>query len=121
MIIATPMQRISNITFGDNVRVRSTPETEALGVAGRVGQVFGETTPSVTGVTVVGRPLGDHALNVHFKGRTDTLWFAPELLEFVDHAAGSEMRLDGVPKKWRRSENGEWVESSDKKPWWRFW
>lgn len=54
-------------------------------------------------------------------GRMDTLWFAPELLEFVDHAAGTKMRLDGAPKKWTRSANGEWGESSDKKPWWRFW
>jgi hypothetical protein len=115
------MQPTTNITFGDNVRLRSTPETEALGVAGQVGQVYGETTPSVTGVTVVGQLVGDYALNVHFEGRTDTLWFAPELLEFVDHAAGAEIRLDGVPKKWTRSASGEWVESSDKKPWWRFW
>ena len=64
------------ITFGDNVRLRSTPETEALGVAGQVGQVFGETTPSVTGVAVTGQLVGDYALNVHFEGRTDTLWFA---------------------------------------------
>ena len=115
------MQSTTNITFGDNVRVRSTPETEALGVAGQVGQVYGETTPSVTGVAVIGRLGGDYALNVHFEGRTDTLWFAPELLEFVDHAAGSEIRLDGVPKTWTRSASGEWVESSQKKPWWRFW
>jgi hypothetical protein len=110
-----------NITFGDNVRLFSTPETEALGVAGQVGQVYGETTPSVTGVTVVGQLIGDLALNVHFEGRTDTLWFAPELLEFVDHGVGAEIRLDGVPKKWTRSASGEWVESSDKKPWWKFW
>jgi hypothetical protein len=87
----TPMQRTSNITFGDNVRLRSTPETEALGLAGQVGQVYGETTPSVTGVTVVGQIVG------------------------------SEIRLDGVPKKWTRSASGDWVKSSDKKPWWRFW
>lgn len=48
------MQSTSNISFGDNVRVRSTLETEALGMAGHVGQVYGETTPSVTGMAVVG-------------------------------------------------------------------
>ncbi|MFQ3593596.1 MAG: hypothetical protein SNJ82_10500 [Gemmataceae bacterium] len=115
------MQRTSNITFGDNVRLRSTPETEALGVAGQVGQVYGETTPSITGVTVIGQPTKDEALNVHVEGWTDTLWFAPELLEFVDHAAGAEIRLDGVPKKWTRNASGEWVESSGKKPWLKFW
>lgn len=110
------MQNSSNITFGDNVRVLSTPESEALGVAGLVGQVYGETTPSVTGVTVVGQLVGDHALNVHFEGRADTLWFAPEMLEFVDYAAGTEIRLDGVAKKWTRNASGEWVELSDEYP-----
>jgi hypothetical protein len=115
------MQSSENITFGDNVRLRVTPETDALGVAGQVGQVRGVTTPSVTGVTVVGPLVGDYALNVHFEGRQDALWFAPELLEFVDHAPGLEISIDGVSKKWTRSASGEWVESSDKKPWWRFW
>ena len=109
------------ITFGDNVRVRSSPETEARGVAGLVGQVYGETTPSVTGVAVIGEVTRDHALNVHFEGRAETLWFAPELLEFVDHGANAEIRLDGVPKKWARTATGEWAEIPDRKPWWRFW
>jgi len=115
------MQRTSKISFGDNVRLRSTAETEALGLAGRVGQVYGETTPSITGVSVVGQLSGDYALNVHFEGRTDTLWFAPELLEFVDHAPGTEIRLAGVPRTWKRSATGAWVESRGRKPWWRFW
>ena len=115
------MQRTSNITFGDNVRLLSTPETEALGVAGQTGVVYGETTPSVTGVTVIGQLVGDYALNVNFEGRKDTLWFAPQLLEFVDHGAGTEISLDGVPKKFTRNASGEWVESPQKKPWWRFW
>ena len=115
------MQRTTNITFGDNVRLRSTPETKALGVAGEIGQVYGETTPSVTKVAVIGELVGDYAVNVHFKGRTDALWFVPELLEFVDHAAGTEIRIDGVPKKWTRNASGEWVESPAKRPWWRFW
>lgn len=111
----------AKIVFGDNVRVRPSPETEARGVAGLVGQVYGETTPSVTGVAVVGEVTHDYALNVHFEGRSESLWFAPELLEFVDHAAGTEIRLDGVPKKWTRTSTGEWAESADRKPWWRFW
>jgi hypothetical protein len=36
--------------FGDNVRIVDCPETQAKGIAGLVGSVFGETTPSVTGV-----------------------------------------------------------------------
>lgn len=42
------------ISFGDRVRVRQTPATRAAGVAGLVGEVYGETTPSVTGIKVTG-------------------------------------------------------------------
>jgi hypothetical protein len=44
------------ISFGDNVRVRATPETTARGLAGAAGQVQGVTTPSVTNVDVVEAP-----------------------------------------------------------------
>jgi hypothetical protein len=54
------------VSFGDNVRINSTPETEALGVAGRIGQVYGYPTPSVTGVAVIGDAGGDYAINVYF-------------------------------------------------------
>ena len=37
------MSGINSITMFDHVRVRSAPETEALGVAGLMGQVYGET------------------------------------------------------------------------------
>ena len=111
-------------TFGDNVRVRATPETEAAGVAGLSGQVFGETTPSVTAVEVIGDPEHDHAINVHFEDLNHAYWFAPHLLEVVDHGPGTEIRLDGVDKRWTRAAEGEWIEESTvkaKRPWWRFW
>ncbi len=109
------------ITFGDNVRVRATAETEARGVAGLVGQVYGETTPSITGVAVIGTLTQDYAVNVQFEARSETFWFSSELLEFVDHAAGTEIRLDGISKKWTRSASGDWIETGGTKPWWRFW
>ena len=115
------------ISFGDNVRVRSTPLTERMGLANLVGNVFGETTPSVTGVEVIGDSEGSRAINVFFEDRNKGFWFAPELLEFVDHAPGAEIRLDGVPKKWVRSSDGDWTEfdASKEKPktsaWWKFW
>lgn len=90
-------------------------------MAGLTGQVYGATTPSVTGVLVIGVLTRDYAINVHFDGKTETFWFASELLEFVDHAAGTEIRLDGVPKKWTRNASGDWIETPDRKPWWRFW
>jgi|SRR5215213_2823528 len=115
------------ISFGDNVRVRATPLTEELGLAGAAGQVYGETTPSVTNVEVIGEIQEDYAINVFFEGRKESFWFAPELLEFIDHAPGTEITLHGVPKKWVRSSSGEWDESDTdnsqgiNKPWWKFW
>ena len=121
------MQSNHSVSFGDNVRVRSTPLTQELGVAGLVGNVHGETTPLVTGVEVIGEVREDHAVHVFFDDREEGCWFAPDLLEFVDHAPGMEVRVEGVPKRWVRSETGEWVESEVKgaeqknKPWWKFW
>lgn len=113
-----------NVSFGDNVRIRATNETEAAGVAGLTGQVYGETTPSVTNVDVIGSPSTDFAIAVHIEQRDETLWFAPELVEFLDHAPGTEIKLDGVAKKWTRTEDGGWKEEpldEKKKPWWKLW
>ena len=114
------MKRDSNISFGDNVRVRSTPVTEECGLAGLSGQVYGETTPSVTGVEVIGEIKTDYAIDVFFESQKKSYWLTSELLEFVDHAAGTEITLEGVPKKWVRAPSGDWIEHS-KKPWWKFW
>jgi hypothetical protein len=106
------------------------------------GQVYGETTPSVTGVEVIGavqedyainvflnernealwfapdlvEVIGavqeDYAINVFLNERNEALWFAPDLIEFVDHAPGTEIRVDGVPKKWTRNARGEWIEEA---------
>lgn len=105
-------------SFGDNVRIRVTKETEDAGVAGLEGQVCGQTTPSVTGVYVIGPASDDYAVNVHFEGRGEALWFAPELVELLNHAPGSEIRLTGVDKKWTRTEDGGWHEETlaEKRP-----
>ena len=87
------------VSFADKVRVRTTPETETQGVAGQVDVVYGETWPSVTGVKVIGAVLSDYAANVHFEGRKETLWFAPELLEFADQSAGAQPRLVAAPEE----------------------
>jgi hypothetical protein len=121
------MNTESTISFGDNVRVLATPLTQGLGLAGMVGKVYGETMPSVTNVEVIGEIQEDYAINIFFKDRNESSWFAPELLEFIDHAPGTEIRVEGVPKKWVRTASGEWVESNtedspdDSKPWWKFW
>ena len=102
----------SQISFGDNVRVRESAETLELGVAKLEGSVYGETTPSVTGVNVIGELTEDFALNVYFENIDTDYWFSPSLLEFVDHGAGTTMTIDGSNKKWVRNEDGEWIEST---------
>lgn len=97
--------------FGDNVRIRATSATESAGYAGLTGQVYGFTQPSILSETVLGELTDDFALNVHFEERGEGAWFAPELLEFVDHAPGSELRLGA--KTWVRSESGDWVQVVD--------
>jgi hypothetical protein len=96
------------ISFGDNVRVASTPLTTSLNLAGLSGAVYGETTPSVTGVEVIGEATGDYVINVQLDSRDESLWFAPDLLEFIDHAPGTEIEIGN--KRLVRSESGEWVE-----------
>jgi hypothetical protein len=54
---------MAEIGFGDHVRVRRTEDTEALDIAGRIGEVRGYTTPSITGV--VGDDGTDYAIAVY--------------------------------------------------------
>lgn len=107
--------------FGDTVRVLPSSETDSKMLSGRVGSVYGVTTPSVTEVEVFGACSEDYAVNVHFDELECSYWFAPDLLEFVDHGQGMEMTFDGVDKKWVRNNSGGWDEIITKKPWWRFW
>jgi hypothetical protein len=97
-----------SISFGDSVRVVSTPLTLSLGFAGLSGQVYGETTPSVTGVEVFGGVADDYAINVQLEDRPDAIWFAAELLEFIDHAPGTEVVIG--KKRLVRSASGAWIE-----------
>ena len=108
--------------FGDHVRIRNAPETDALGLAGLEGQVFGQTTPSVSGVKVIGVVNQDYAINVYFKGKEFSHWFAPELIELLDHAPGTEISVTGVPdSRMIRAADGQWIKVSEPRPWWKFW
>jgi hypothetical protein len=101
----------SQVTFGDNARILETPATSGRGLAGRVGTVHGQTTPSITGLDVIGTPTEDYAVNVFFDDLGEGFWFADNVVEFVDHSPGSEITFNGVKKKWVRNTDGEWVES----------
>jgi hypothetical protein len=96
------------IRFGDKVRILFTNATEAAGVAGQTGIVHGETTPSVTGVEVIGNASEDYAIAVMIDGRDEALWFTKDLFEFVDHQAGTTIGIAG--RRFVRDERGEWRE-----------
>ncbi|WP_411880902.1 hypothetical protein [Polaromonas sp. YR568] len=95
--------------FGDRVRIKRTPETVSAEVADMVGDVHGFTTPSATGVSVIGDAPDDHAINVYFEGLSSDRWFRPDLLEFLDHNAGAEMVVGNL--KAVRQSDGSWIET----------
>ena len=59
---------ISQISFGDRVRIRSTEATETLGIAGQMGIVNGRAAPSVSNAEVIGKPTKDLAIAVALAG-----------------------------------------------------
>ena len=101
------MSEGSQFSFADNVKVAATPETEELGLANRVGQVFGSTMPSATGVSFLGNTQQDCAIAVKFEDLPESIWFAPELLELVDHATGTRVTIGA--RKFKRGGDGVWM------------
>ena len=71
------------ISFGGNARVRHTATAQAAGVAGFTGRDYGKTTPSVSNVDVIGGIADDHAINVDFEERHESLWFTLGLLDLL--------------------------------------
>jgi hypothetical protein len=45
-------------TFGDNVRIRTTSVTKTLGLAGLIGQIYGETKPFVGALILAYEAIG---------------------------------------------------------------
>lgn len=100
------------VAFGDNVRIRSTPETLAAGVADRLGIVFGLTTPSLGyAEDVIGDVHDDIAVNVNIEDLGRAVWIDPLLIEFVDHGAGVEVEIGD--KRFVRTEDGGWKANGD--------
>jgi hypothetical protein len=103
-----------DIEFGDTVRIKATPETEAAGLAGLTGEVYGQSVPSISGASPIIGPLTeDYAVNVFFADRNEGHWFAEPVLEFVGHTPGAELRLDGVAGQWVRDADGKWELTAD--------
>jgi hypothetical protein len=104
---------MTEISFGDNVKVVTAPETTGAGIAGTTGRVYGVTTPSVTAIQPLGHSGVDMAYNVYFDETGTDVWLAPHLVEFVDHAPGTVATLNGVEDQWTRAGSGEWIEARD--------
>lgn len=101
------MNRDREVDFGDEVRIVASSDTEERGYAGKTGTCLGITTPSVTGVEVVGEIDGDRALNVSFDdpGVSDA-WFSTRLVEFVSHTEGT-IATSGATS-FKREADGSW-------------
>ena len=99
---------LPRIAFGDKVRVLAAASTESKGVAGQIGFVYGFTTPSQTGVEVVGDSTDDYAIAVMIESKDNALWFAPNLLEFLDHQPGTTMEIGS--RRLIRDADGQWHE-----------
>lgn len=104
------LQGVRDAELGDTVLIVESPDTIAGGYAGRSGTCYGFTTPSVTGVDVVGEPVDDHAFNVGFDDGTSA-WFQPSLVAVVDVNAG-QVAVVG-DKRFVRAPNGDWMEAPD--------
>ncbi len=87
--------------IGHNVRIASTPTTQAAGVASRIGKLAGFTTPSQTGETVIGEAKDDIAFGVEFKNPDALMWLPPELIEFTDRTSDLEISIYGKRWLWR--------------------
>jgi hypothetical protein len=103
--------KFGEIAFGDNVRIITAEATRVSGHADMLGVCYGLTTPSVTGVEVIGDPVDDTALNVYFDSdpATPDAWFAPELVALVDHAAGSQATVGD--RVFVKGADGEWLDA----------
>ena len=98
------------LSMGDHVRIRRSSLTEAAGIAGLEGTVFGQSVPSSSGVEVIGTAPDDYAVNVFVEERAEGYWLAPENVEFLSHDAGQEIRLEGMSTKFVRRADGGWDE-----------
>ncbi len=95
------------ISFGDTVKVLSTEQTEETGLAGKTGEILGETSPSSTGVTYFGDAKDDYVINVEFLDINEEYWFAPDLLELVSDDSNKETTT--------------YSKTVQQKKWWQVW
>ena len=95
------------ISFGDTVKILSTEQTEEAGLAGKTGEILGETSPSSTGVTYFGDAKDDYVVNVEFLDINEEYWFTPDLLELVSDDGNKETTTQS--------------KTVQQKKWWQVW
>jgi hypothetical protein len=61
---------------------------------------------------VIGDSTEDHAIAVMIDGKSTALWFAANLLEFLDHQPGTTLEVGSL--RLRRDEAGEWHDAKTK-------
>lgn len=120
-------------SFGSKVKIKESPLTKEKGLAGKIGDVYGQTTPSMMDIEIIGTPKEDFAINVYFEDLKASYWFDAELLEIINDGKGAVINLDGVNKKWTKGQDGQWIEEdttpttirptaqTTETKWWEFW
>jgi len=70
--------------------------TVAAGIADRIGIVYGHSTPSEGWITeIIGEPVDDVAVNVHFDELDRGFWLAHDLVETVHSQPTSGSEREG--------------------------
>lgn len=108
-------------SFGDTVRIISTPETKAKGVDGKVGEVSGMTVPSLTGIEIIGDSTDDCGISVLVDEPRELIWIHPDLVEQLGN--GEAMHMEAENFQATRDTRGNWQVSEEftQKKWWEFW
>src|SRR5688572_14261762 len=79
-IVDNALANAPRFPIGHTVRIASTPTTQAVRLAGQVGNLTGFTTPSQTGEKVIGEAKDDIAFAVEFKNPDALMLLTPELI-----------------------------------------
>jgi hypothetical protein len=97
------------VSLGSRAKILPHAATDRLGLTGREGIIHGWTTPSSTGVEVVGEPTEDYAVAVFFEELDEEYWFDEGIVEIIDNGAGTVISLDGSSLEYVLDESGEWA------------
>ena len=94
--------------IGDRVRIARSSETAELGWAAREGIYYGFTTPSVTGIQLIGL-IGDIGVNVGFADGV-VEWFDSSLVEYLGYDPSDTMTVGD--RVFVRDSDGAWISES---------